>query len=77
MADPTPFAVGSPVEPVGAAAPEAILTPCVGVCMLDADGYCAGCRRTGEEIAAWVSMTPAERLRLMDEVLPARGAEVA
>lgn len=57
-----------------APAPAAILTPCIGICALDADGYCEGCFRTGEEIGNWSSLPDAERRRLMDEVLPAREA---
>lgn len=52
-----------------------ILSPCVGVCTLDADGYCVGCLRTGNEIAMWRSLDDAERVRFMDEVLPQREAE--
>ena len=52
--------------------PKAVLTPCIGVCQLDAHGLCEGCRRTGDEIARWLGMTDAERLRLMNEVLPQR-----
>jgi predicted Fe-S protein YdhL (DUF1289 family) len=44
----------------------------VGVCELDADGLCAGCRRTGAEIAAWPAMDDAARLRVMER-LDARG----
>lgn len=62
------------VAPTRAAAPAAILTPCIGICALDADGYCEGCFRTGEEIGSWSSLPDAERRRLMDEVLPAREA---
>ena len=51
-----------------------ILSPCIGICRLDGDGYCEGCLRSGEEIAAWVAMGEGERRRLMDEVLPAREA---
>ena len=50
----------------------AVLSPCVGVCTMDADGLCGGCLRTLDEIARWSAMGDAERLRLMDEVLPAR-----
>ncbi len=50
------------------------LTPCIGVCRLDAQGLCVGCRRTGAEIAAWRDMPDEERLRYIDEVLPARDA---
>ena len=28
-----------------------ILSPCIGICSLDEEGYCEGCFRTGEEIA--------------------------
>jgi hypothetical protein len=53
----------------------AVLSPCIGTCAIDDDGLCAGCHRTGDEIAAWPSMGDAVRLRLMEEVLPRRAAE--
>ncbi len=40
--------------------------------MLDADGLCHGCYRTGEEIAGWLRMSDEQRLYLMREVLPQR-----
>jgi uncharacterized protein len=49
-----------------------VLSPCIGVCELRADGLCAGCLRSGDEIAAWSSLDDATRLHLMDEVLPRR-----
>lgn len=52
--------------------PAAILTPCVGICELDAQGYCEGCHRTGAEIAAWRDLSDAQRRHLMFEVLPER-----
>nr|WP_245539927.1 DUF1289 domain-containing protein [Rudaea cellulosilytica] len=52
--------------------PKAILTPCIGVCVLDASGHCEGCHRNIDEIARWGSLDDAERTRLMDEVLPQR-----
>jgi len=42
--------------------------------MLDPAGYCDGCFRTGDEIAAWQSMSETERFHLMAVVLPAREA---
>lgn len=48
------------------------LTPCIGICRLDARGYCEGCLRSGEEIARWRSMDDTERLRYMRDILPAR-----
>lgn len=55
-------------------APRAVLSPCIGVCEVDACGLCRGCHRTLAEIAAWSSLGDAERLHLMDTVLPARDA---
>jgi predicted Fe-S protein YdhL (DUF1289 family) len=54
--------------------PRPVTSPCIGVCTLDAAGYCIGCLRTGSEIAGWLRYTDDERARLMDEVLPAREA---
>jgi predicted Fe-S protein YdhL (DUF1289 family) len=54
--------------------PVAIATPCIGVCRLDERGYCIGCRRSGEEIGRWPTMSDAERQRLMRDVLPRRAA---
>lgn len=51
-----------------------MLTPCTGVCSLDADGVCYGCLRTLAEIGGWSQMSDAERERMMDVVLPAREA---
>lgn len=52
-----------------------IASPCSGVCQLDVQGLCLGCRRSGQEIAFWRQMTDAERGRYMREILPARGWE--
>lgn len=51
-----------------------VLSPCIGVCELDAEGTCTGCLRTVDEIAGWSTMGDDERLRLMTQVLPAREA---
>ena len=53
----------------------AILSPCIGVCSLGGDGLCTGCHRTSAEIAQWLAMGDDERLRLMEEILPAREAK--
>jgi predicted Fe-S protein YdhL (DUF1289 family) len=54
--------------------PAPILTPCIGVCELDAAGICRGCWRSIDEIARWSLLGDAERARIMDVVLPARAA---
>ncbi len=53
----------------------AVLSPCVGICSLDAAGLCEGCHRTTAEIARWSQMNDDERLHLMESVLPRRQAE--
>ena len=53
----------------------AVLSPCIGVCMLDDRGFCDGCLRSREEIAGWLAMDDAQREDLMERVLPAREAQ--
>lgn len=37
-------------------------SPCINVCRMDArTGWCEGCWRTIDEIAAWSRLSPAER----------------
>lgn len=48
------------------------LSPCIGTCRLDSRGLCVGCLRTGDEIGRWRAMSDAERLHLMEIVLPGR-----
>ncbi len=52
--------------------PPRIESPCIQVCVVDADsGYCIGCGRTRGEIAGWIGFTPQERRAVM-EALPER-----
>ena len=51
------------------------LTPCTGVCRLDTRGLCMGCLRTGDEIARWSGLSDAQKLWIMDELLPTRQGE--
>lgn len=49
-----------------------MISPCILVCSIDMKtGYCFGCGRTREEIAAWMDYSDTERRELM-ETLPAR-----
>jgi hypothetical protein len=51
-----------PTDPVPARDPhDRPDSPCIGVCVLDDDGACIGCLRTGAEIALWTRMTPAQQ----------------
>jgi uncharacterized protein len=47
-------------------------SPCIKVCALDAEGYCAGCLRTAAEIGAWISMSPAQQWQLIAELAQRR-----
>lgn len=50
----------------------AIESPCILICSIDMKtGYCFGCGRTRDEIAAWAAMNGEERRAVMD-VLSAR-----
>jgi len=67
----------SRIHPVYSSSFRAVLSPCIGICRLDELGLCVGCRRTTSEIARWGQMGDAERLRLMEIVLPMRDAAEA
>lgn len=44
-------------------------SPCIDVCRIDpATGWCEGCRRSLDEIAAWGTMTDAARRALLQEL---------
>ena len=47
----------------------AIESPCISVCMINADDErCYGCFRTLDEIAAWSTMTADERREIMSQL---------
>lgn len=51
----------------------AIESPCIKVCIIEpGTGLCQGCGRTLHEIAAWGSMSGAERRRIMGELADRR-----
>ncbi|ACR30324.1 DUF1289 domain-containing protein [Burkholderia glumae] len=44
----------------------AIASPCTNVCKMDREaGWCIGCRRTRDEIAAWRKLDDAGRLAIL------------
>ena len=58
-------------KPVAAGA---VASPCNDVCRIDeANGWCVGCWRTIDEIAAWSALDDAAKRALLAE-LPARRA---
>ena len=53
-----------------------VASPCISVCVMDADGViCIGCFRTLDEIAAW-SVLDAAAKRAVVAALPARRARL-
>ena len=56
----------------GAPSPADVASPCVQVCELDADtGWCRGCLRSIDEIAAWGALDEAQKREIWQH-LPAR-----
>jgi predicted Fe-S protein YdhL (DUF1289 family) len=41
------------------------MSPCISVCSLDIQGYCAGCLRTRDEIAGWMRMSATDQWALI------------
>lgn len=55
-----------------------VLTPCIGVCVMNTDsGYCRGCYRTLGEIAAWPEYDDVERRRVLDAVKQRAASDAA
>lgn len=53
------------------------LSPCVGLCEIDAaSGFCRGCRRTLAEIAEWSRMDDDRRRAIMRALAARRPASV-
>jgi predicted Fe-S protein YdhL (DUF1289 family) len=50
-------------------------SPCIQVCVLDANDVCTGCGRTRGEIARWSGMTAREQWAVVSR--PGRSAESA
>jgi uncharacterized protein len=44
---------------------DAVPSPCIDVCRLDAQGLCVGCRRTIDEIAEWSRASEARRREIL------------
>jgi predicted Fe-S protein YdhL (DUF1289 family) len=46
--------------------PQGVSSPCTGICRLDpGTGWCLGCGRTGQEIAAWPDADDAGRQAIL------------
>ena len=52
-------------------------SPCINVCVLDAQRICTGCHRTLDEIARWGGMSAAEQWSVVARLERVRQAEGA
>ena len=58
--------------------PSRVRSPCISVCRMDpATGWCEGCMRTIDEIAAWGSLNEEERRRIWSELAERRASLLA
>ena len=63
-----------PLPPFDADAPGPVPSPCISVCRMNAaSGWCEGCWRTIDEIAAWSTMADEDK-RAVWRALPQREA---
>jgi predicted Fe-S protein YdhL (DUF1289 family) len=61
-----------------ASAPSPVASPCISVCRIDpATGFCVGCARTLDEIAAWGSLEDDARRAVLRAVAARRVARTA
>lgn len=45
-----------------------MISPCVGLCRLNEDGVCIGCKRTKLEVQSWSQMSSSERRLVMERL---------
>jgi len=48
-----------------AAEQEIVLSPCVGICLLDENDLCIGCFRSGREISDWGDMNNEQKKEVL------------
>ncbi len=51
-----------------------IPTPCIGICVMDDDGFCAGCARTIDEIGGWSLLSSSARMAIMEKLSARKAA---
>ncbi len=64
----TPYTMIPKTHVTNGAASTTTESPCIKVCLLDADQRCRGCGRTVDEITRWRDMTSAERIAINQRV---------
>ena len=53
-------------EPVELERDVEVKSPCNGICTLDTQDVCRGCKRTREEISRWYVMSNKEKLEVLN-----------
>ena len=54
---------------------DAVASPCIDICRIDArSGWCEGCQRSLAEIAAWGTLSDAQKRAVLGELARRRGA---
>ncbi len=43
-------------------------SPCIGLCRLDENRVCVGCKRTDTEIGSWMYATDKEKLKILENI---------
>ena len=50
-------------------------SPCVGICIVGAEGYCIGCFRTRDELADWWTADSVRRRAILERCRKRRQAD--
>jgi predicted Fe-S protein YdhL (DUF1289 family) len=58
----------SPTQSVELARNVEVKSPCNGICTLDTQDVCKGCKRTREEISKWSALSNSEKQCIMDRI---------
>jgi uncharacterized protein len=45
-----------------------VKSPCNGICTLDVEDICKGCRRTKDEISRWYILSNSEKQQIKDRI---------
>lgn len=43
-------------------------SPCVNICLIEEEGYCIGCGRTGDEIMEWLYADNDRKLEILERI---------
>lgn len=52
-------------------------SPCVGICIVGAEGYCIGCFRSRDELQSWLLAKPAAKREILERCRERAEAEAA